>query len=478
VLEECRQLQTGLAPSIQLTRNGPDVVRNVDDVEDWAGRQVRTRPHMALCRCGHSASKPFCDGTHATVDFSGEKDPNRVPDRRDAYPGFMVTVFDNRGICQHSGYCTDRLPVAFRVDKEPFVAPNGARLDEIIEAVRACPSGALSLAIDGHEARDLVDWHDQRTSTILVTRDGPYRITGSVPVVDESGEPVPRNEGVSLEHYALCRCGHSQNKPFCSGMHWYVEFRDPDLGKEHPPTLYEWCGGLPALTRTARLFYERYVPDDRLLAPLFANMAADSPDRLAKWLGQVFGGPTLYTDSYGTYLDRLTGYQGKAFSQEQRQRWVELLCRAGRETGLATTPEFWAAFTSYVEWESSQIQAVSQPGAVAPSEDSPFPRWDWGPLGPPRVSTTTPDEHREENELNLPDKGQPVSFAAHIKGLFREHDRQSMSFAFDLWSYQDVKAHAQPILERLRAGTMPCDGAWPAEKVDVFQRWIDESTPA
>ena len=48
-----------------------------------------------------------------------------------------------------------------------------------------------------------------------------------------------------------------------------------------------------------------------------------------------------------------------------------------------------------------------------------------------------------------------------------------MKFAFDLWSYEDVKAHAQPIVKRLRAGTMPCDGAWTVEKIDAFQRWID-----
>ena len=61
--------------------------------------------------------------------------------------------------------------------------------------------------------------------------------------------------------------------------------------------------------------------------------------------------------------------------------------------------------------------------------------------------------------MDLPDEGAAVSFAADIKGLFRESDRESMTSAFDLWSYEDVKAHAQPIVERLRAGTMPCDGA-------------------
>jgi hypothetical protein len=73
--------------------------------------------------------------------------------------------------------------------------------------------------------------------------------------------------------------------------------------------------------------------------------------------------------------------------------------------------------------------------------------------------------------VTLPEPGQPVSFAAHIKPLFRKRDRDSMSFAFDLWSYEDVKAHAADVLERLGNGSMPCDGAWPKERVDVFAHW-------
>jgi hypothetical protein len=73
----------------------------------------------------------------------------------------------------------------------------------------------------------------------------------------------------------------------------------------------------------------------------------------------------------------------------------------------------------------------------------------------------------------LPGPDETVSFEANIKPLFREHDRQSMSFAFDLWSYDDVHAHAAEILQRLSNGTMPCDGAWPAERVEVFKRWTE-----
>jgi hypothetical protein len=66
----------------------------------------------------------------------------------------------------------------------------------------------------------------------------------------------------------------------------------------------------------------------------------------------------------------------------------------------------------------------------------------------------------------------PLRFATDIKPLFRERDRDSMRRAFDLWSYDDVRAHADAIAARLKAGTMPCDGAWPRERVELFERWL------
>ena len=97
---------------------------------------------------------------------------------------------------------------------------------------------------------------------------------------------MPRNTGASLEHYALCRCGQSQNKPFCSGMHWYVGFRDPVPEPGREPTLFEWAGGLPALTRMTRLLYEKHVPADPLLAPLFADMPPGSAGAAGRLAGR------------------------------------------------------------------------------------------------------------------------------------------------------------------------------------------------
>jgi hypothetical protein len=69
-------------------------------------------------------------------------------------------------------------------------------------------------------------------------------------------------------------------------------------------------------------------------------------------------------------------------------------------------------------------------------------------------------------------EGEPVGFEKDIKPLFRSRDQQAMSRAFDLWSYDDVSGHADAILGQLKAGSMPCDGAWASDKVDTFQRWV------
>ena len=68
---------------------------------------------------------------------------------------------------------------------------------------------------------------------------------------------------------------------------------------------------------------------------------------------------------------------------------------------------------------------------------------------------------------------QDVSFERDIRPLWRERDVKSMTFAFDLSSYDDVRNNAEAIYDRLASGTMPCDGAWPANDVNRFRAWID-----
>jgi hypothetical protein len=71
---------------------------------------------------------------------------------------------------------------------------------------------------------------------------------------------------------------------------------------------------------------------------------------------------------------------------------------------------------------------------------------------------------------------QEVTYSQHIRPLFRDRDIQSMSFAFDLSSYEDVRANAEAIHGRLAAGSMPCDGRWADEQVERFRTWIDQGS--
>ena len=521
---QLRSLQAGLPASIQTAPDGPYLVTNVPDIRTQLGLPLPVPPQVALCRCGGSARKPFCDGSHADNGFSDAKDPKRVPDRRDTYHGEQVTIFDNRGICQHSGLCTDRLSTVFRTDAEPFVAPSGGRMDEIVRAVRDCPSGALSLAFDGPdgpEERDLADWHGRREPAIEITQDGPYRVTGGIELSGPDGEDVGRAEGFSREHYALCRCGRSQNKPFCSGMHWYIGFTDPQRPPGRPPSLFEWAGGLPKLTRMTRLLYEKHVPADALLAELFADVPPGYPQREALRIGAAFGAPIATGP-----VDGVPGVAGAPAATRSAERVRPPRSRQRRRSSPASNspggsgwparrppkPGYPPTPSSAPRWPPFSRGTRPPPSPAAPEalrgtapealggqrrrrsgdsaggaqgdsaggaqDDGKLPVWDWTPAGPPSTAPTTADTDAEPEPVTLPGPGEPVSFAAHIKPMFRAKDRQSMQFAFDLWSYSDVQAHAAGILGRLSDGTMPCDGAWPSAQVEVFRRWTESGTPA
>ena len=202
-------------PTITPTENGPYIVRDLDNLRNSKGK-LETKPQMALCRCGGSANKPFCDGTHNTNGFSSKKLTDGGKDKRDNYVGNEITIHDNRGICAHAGRCTDGLPKVFRLKEEPWIYANAEKAEKIIETVKKCPSGALSYSIDGVEQRD-----QDRKPQIRVSKNGPYVVAGGAELVGEQ-----QGEGASTEHLTLCRCGGSKNKPFCDGTHWHIKFTD------------------------------------------------------------------------------------------------------------------------------------------------------------------------------------------------------------------------------------------------------------
>ena len=209
-----RNARTTIRPEI----NGPYVVRNLRKLTNSEGENLNVRPIVALCRCGGSSIKPYCDGTHARIGFSSAKDPNRVVDRLDRYEADAITVLDNRGTCCHFGNCTERLPQVFHHEGDPFVTPKASTPDEIEQIVRQCPSGALDFIRDGKTYDG-----EQREPEIYVAHNASYYVRGGIEL---EGEPM--NAGANREHYALCRCGQSKNKPFCDGTHWWVKFSDDD----------------------------------------------------------------------------------------------------------------------------------------------------------------------------------------------------------------------------------------------------------
>src|SRR4029453_7218277 len=107
---------------------------------------------------------------------------------------------------------------------------SGGRADDILRAIQACPSGALGAAIAERHAAELVD--RIRPPAIEVSKDGPYFVPGGVNL------RAAATAGAQEGPFALCCCGQSKNKPFCSGAHWYADFHDPVIDADHEPTLF------------------------------------------------------------------------------------------------------------------------------------------------------------------------------------------------------------------------------------------------
>lgn len=189
-------------------------------IHDWRGREIPCGERAHLCRCGVSKRMPLCDGSHVEIGFSGRRETDRSDDRRRSYVGERITIHDNRCVCSHARFCVKELPEVFDLDRRPWVDPDAAEPERIIEVIEKCPSGALSYSIDGIEHRDL-----EREPAVLIAKDGPYCVVGGIEVVGEE----PRGEKVSREHCTCCRCGTSRNKPFCDGSHHRIGFKDaPD----------------------------------------------------------------------------------------------------------------------------------------------------------------------------------------------------------------------------------------------------------
>jgi hemoglobin len=147
------------------------------------------------------------------------------------------------------------------------------------------------------------------------------------------------------------------------------------------PTLYEWAGGEPAITRLFTRFYE-VVPDDPLLGPVFAHMSPEHARHVSAFVAEVLGGPPQYSSDHGGHPAMVRKHLMRALDETKRKRWMALLLECADEVGLPDDPEFRSAFVAYLEWGSRLAVINSQPGAVV-DPAAEMPRWGWGVVGGP-----------------------------------------------------------------------------------------------
>lgn len=218
-------------PKIKVLPDGPLLVTDVDlcrvgiEKNQWKRPTRFTDPSglehddsYALCRCGHSSNKPFCDGTHKRVEWDPTETADRRPtaERRKEYAGDGVAMTDDKSLCWHAGFCVREFGKAWDLIGEAETDADQARVRQMIQD---CPSGRLQY----HEPAGSAPVEAERARRIAVIDDGPLYVQGGVAVEGSDGEAYER-----LHRMSLCRCGASKNKPYCDGTHAEIGFSDPE----------------------------------------------------------------------------------------------------------------------------------------------------------------------------------------------------------------------------------------------------------
>jgi len=198
-------------PRIEPRETGPYVVIGAKSIKGSDGVMLEDKPKRVLCRCGKSANKPFCDGSHKRIGFDpAEEIKPSGGDRLIAYEGKEITVFFNPRVCAHSGECSRIAGHVFNGSLKPWVQPDLGTVEEVKAVIAGCPSGALTMKGPDGEPEHLLAVRD---AEITIQKDGPIWVQG-IPVAAE-----PKGLGMTRAKFALCRCGLSGNKPFCDGSH-------------------------------------------------------------------------------------------------------------------------------------------------------------------------------------------------------------------------------------------------------------------
>ena len=222
-------------PTITVTEDGPYKVsgpvplheqsirvNEAGESEEWLKTdEFEPKKTMFLCRCGHSGTKPFCDGSHKDAGFNGKEVASREPFAKQAkrLDGPRFTLLDQEDLCALARFCDTHQTVWDEVGKtdDPEVAAI------FLDQVKDCVSGRL-VAIDTQTGEPIEPPRPQRISTTQDPAEGcsgPLYVEGGIRLVSAGGEPYELRSRM-----ALCRCGQSGNKPFCDGTHTKIGWSD------------------------------------------------------------------------------------------------------------------------------------------------------------------------------------------------------------------------------------------------------------
>jgi len=200
--------------SIKFIKNGPLKIRIDGDKDIYKdivfsddGESLPIKKNTILCICGKSREQPFCDGVHKSVAFNSE---NTLKDEIiQRYDGKDINIIFNRSICSGAGNCVRNFPKIYKNASENWIFPDKDSVEQVKKSIQSCPSGALSYEIDKKITLEKYD-----DIKINIIKNGPLNVKGKVAL------QVDRwSTNANPEKFSLCRCGASQNKPFCDYTH-------------------------------------------------------------------------------------------------------------------------------------------------------------------------------------------------------------------------------------------------------------------
>ncbi|MFT7599752.1 MAG: CDGSH-type Zn-finger protein [Acidimicrobiales bacterium] len=196
-----------LSGEVPVTAKSPVMSEHGEPLTWKTTPATETKNRVALCRCGASASKPYCDGAHTSHEWDGNENApeGTYVERAKSYGGEGIEIFDDRPICVHAGFCGNKVTNVWKMAEKTGDSRIRA---EAMAMIERCPSGALTYGIDGETIEpDL-------PVEVAVTPDGPLWVSGGI--------EITQSDGITLEtrnRVTLCRCGESASKPLCDGSH-------------------------------------------------------------------------------------------------------------------------------------------------------------------------------------------------------------------------------------------------------------------